>query len=222
VASHRGRNKVVLITPADAMNVAASNALLKTLEEPPAGTRFILVTARPGQLPATIRSRCQVLALQAPEPALALSWLCDQSGAPSQAASEALAAAGGAPRIALELLQPDQQAILKSTLDTLAALPESSSMDAAAGLASLEPVQWIHPLQCWLSDLIRVQSGGRARFYPSRQQRFEQLVRRARLADLLDLESWLRQLRRLSQHPLNARLLVEDALMRYVHAIARA
>ncbi len=222
LAAHRGGSKVVLITPADAMNTAAANALLKTLEEPPAGTRFLLVTARPAQLPATIRSRCQVVALSAPEPQQALGWLCEQSDATQEAAADALAAAGGAPRIALELLQADHQSVLKATLDTFASLPETSAMDAAAGLSSLDPVQWIHPLQCWLSDLARVASGGVARFFPSRRKRYEQLAPRVQLDDLLGFELWLRQLRRLAHHPLNARLLVEDALMRYVHALARA
>ena len=51
--------RTVIIAPADTMNVEASNALLKTLEEPPSSTRFILVTDHPDALLSTIRSRCQ-------------------------------------------------------------------------------------------------------------------------------------------------------------------
>ncbi|MGQ9896206.1 MAG: DNA polymerase III subunit delta' [Acidobacteriota bacterium] len=58
---YEGRRRVVIFDPADALNAAAANALLKTLEEPPAHTQLILLSARPPALPATIRSRCPVV-----------------------------------------------------------------------------------------------------------------------------------------------------------------
>ena len=54
-----GEAKVVIIKPADQMTLACANALLKILEEPPQDTYFILITSKPGSLPATVRSRCQ-------------------------------------------------------------------------------------------------------------------------------------------------------------------
>jgi len=54
-----GKHKVYIIDPADAMNDAASNALLKGLEEPPDDTSFMLVSSNPQALLATVRSRCQ-------------------------------------------------------------------------------------------------------------------------------------------------------------------
>src|SRR5262249_51292640 len=56
---HEGRVRVVVLDPADAMNLEAANALLKTLEEPPADTHFVLCSAAPERLPVTVRSRCQ-------------------------------------------------------------------------------------------------------------------------------------------------------------------
>lgn len=53
--------KIAIIEPADALNIAASNALLKTLEEPPTNTIILLLTENPSSLSATIRSRCQIL-----------------------------------------------------------------------------------------------------------------------------------------------------------------
>jgi len=53
-----GRKKVVIIDDADTMNVFASNAFLKTLEEPPKDSLIILVSSKPDNLPDTIRSRC--------------------------------------------------------------------------------------------------------------------------------------------------------------------
>ena len=55
-----GRAQVAIVDPADAVNTAACNALLKTLEEPQPGRHLWLVAANPARLPATIRSRCPV------------------------------------------------------------------------------------------------------------------------------------------------------------------
>lgn len=73
--------RVCLIAPADAMNASAANSLLKTLEEPTPENHLLLVSDRPAQLPATIRSRCQKLALRKPTNAEALNWLKNQDTA---------------------------------------------------------------------------------------------------------------------------------------------
>lgn len=56
--------RMVIVDRAEDMNMNAANALLKSLEEPPASTVFLLVCAAPGRLPATVRSRCRTLLLQ--------------------------------------------------------------------------------------------------------------------------------------------------------------
>ncbi|HIJ42675.1 MAG: DNA polymerase III subunit delta' [Rhodospirillales bacterium] len=56
--------RVVVIDGADEMNANSANALLKTLEEPPKRGLFLLVAHNPGNLPATIRSRCRMLRLK--------------------------------------------------------------------------------------------------------------------------------------------------------------
>ena len=63
IRPNEGRRKVYVITPADAMNPAAQNALLKVLEEGPAYAAFLLDAARPGKLLDTVRSRCELLSL---------------------------------------------------------------------------------------------------------------------------------------------------------------
>lgn len=72
-----GHGKVVIVEPAEAMTMAAANALLKTLEEPPAQTYLFLVTDTPGRLPATVRSRCQKLVVQRPSPDAVSQWFAD-------------------------------------------------------------------------------------------------------------------------------------------------
>jgi len=99
LGSHRGRLRVALVHPAEGMNLHAANALLKSLEEPPPGAVFILVSHRPSRLLPTVRSRCVALPMQTPPSEPALAWLGAQ-GLPD--AARWLAYAGGAPLRALE------------------------------------------------------------------------------------------------------------------------
>lgn len=94
-----GGAQVVIVDPADALNHAACNALLKTLEEPQPGRYLWLLSAEPARLPATIRSRCQKLEFRLPPRDEALAWLRRQRH-PDQAAVEALAAAQNHPGLA--------------------------------------------------------------------------------------------------------------------------
>ncbi len=93
--------RVVIIEPAHLLNINASNALLKTLEEPAAYTLIILITAAPHKLPVTILSRCQKISVPLPERALAIHWL--QSRALREPAAHLLDMARGSPLIALTL-----------------------------------------------------------------------------------------------------------------------
>ena len=96
-SSQFGGWQVASIDPADAMNTAAANALLKTLEEPASQTMLILVANAPWRMPATIRSRCQRMDFQLPQREESLAWL-QQLGV--RDAETALAAAGGNPGLA--------------------------------------------------------------------------------------------------------------------------
>ena len=107
-----GSRRAIIIDPADDLEKPAANALLKSLEEPPAGTFFLLVTHRPARLLPTIRSRCRSLRF----PVLSdgeLAAMLDQQGLPSGA--QAIAAAegsfGAALRFAAQDLAPVAQVI---------------------------------------------------------------------------------------------------------------
>lgn len=102
--SSRGRAKVVLIHPAEAMNLQSANALLKTLEEPPRGARLLLTAAEPEQLLPTVRSRCQVVRLRPPAPDLARQWLQTQGLAQAEVL---LAASSQRPLDALAMAAAD-------------------------------------------------------------------------------------------------------------------
>jgi DNA polymerase-3 subunit delta' len=97
-----GKRRVVIIDDADAMVPEAQNAMLKTLEEPPQGSTFVLVTSRPDVLLPTVTSRCQRLrfgTLAPPEIAAVLESKHEYSAAEAHAAA---AAADGSVGRALE------------------------------------------------------------------------------------------------------------------------
>ena len=97
--------RAVIVDTADELNPNSANALLKSLEEPPAGTLFVLLSKAVGALLTTIRSRCRVVALPPlPEDAL-VPWLARRAGAGEAEARAAAFAAGGAPGRALSMLE---------------------------------------------------------------------------------------------------------------------
>ncbi|MER3547409.1 MAG: DNA polymerase III subunit delta', partial [Rhodanobacteraceae bacterium] len=119
MSAQLGGWQIALIDPADAMNAAAANALLKTLEEPTASSLIVLIADQPWRLPATIRSRCQRIDFAAPSREAAEHWLQAQGVREPQ---RALAAAGGNPGRALEFVQGDELQRRESVAKDLLAL----------------------------------------------------------------------------------------------------
>lgn len=148
-----GRCRVGLIEPAEAMNRNAANALLKTLEEPSDQTWLILVSHDPDRLPATVRSRCQKVALRVPAQAEAMEWLQQQTtGAAPERLALALAAAGGAPCRALELLEDHGLEFGLEVRESLLALAAGRTL---APEISSEWAGRAHEIWFWLGHWIR-------------------------------------------------------------------
>lgn len=141
--------KVALIYPAEAMNRSAANALLKTLEEPLGNGVLLLLTHDAARLPATIRSRCQVLNVRPPAPNEASLWLQHTAGVSAEEASLALQAAGNSPMQAVRLLQQGRVPEYRRLLQHLQRLSRDSDQVSAAyaELFSLDPNEVWH----WLS-----------------------------------------------------------------------
>lgn len=95
-----GGHKIALLEPADRLNLNAANSLLKTLEEPPGNSLLLLVADQPARLPATVRSRCQLVRFDIPPAEEALPWLASRTTGGLEP-RVLLDAAGGAPLAAL-------------------------------------------------------------------------------------------------------------------------
>lgn len=217
LTTHRGGARVLLIEPAEAMNSAAANALLKTLEEPPPATRFVLVSHHPRRLAATILSRCLPVDVAMPPRAEALAWLSAQGVADAEVA---LTRAAGRPLQALQLADPEAAADRESFLRLLG--QPAFDPHAVADKASRETVAaWTEWLQTWCHDLMLVGAGGEPRFHPEHRAVLRVLAQRADRGRLLDWELRLRSARYESRQPVNARLFCDEILMHY-HGLFRA
>ena len=97
-----GRRRVVIVDDADAMMAEAQNALLKTLEEPPPASSFVLVTSRPDLLLPTVRSRCQRLRFGRLAPGEIAAVLMRDHGYAAADAHAAASAADGSIGAAIE------------------------------------------------------------------------------------------------------------------------
>jgi DNA polymerase III subunit delta' len=219
LTSHRGRAKVAVIAPAEAMNVASANALLKTLEEPPPGTYLILVAHQPGRVPATLRSRCRRFPAPVPEPADSLQWLAGQ-GVASPAA--VLAQAGGAPLLARTLADPAWQQERGVFLSALAK-PRALSPVALAARVEAGPreerkerlalvLDWIG---AWTADLARVAAGGAPSRNPDFGDALAALAASVAPVPLFRYHRSLLRQRALVAHPLQPRLVAEAMLIAY-------
>jgi len=103
-----GERRAIIVFPADDLEKSAANALLKSLEEPPVGSYFLLVTHRPGRLLPTIRSRCRVLRFDAaPDEEVAELLAQEAPSVASDVIARAVSAAGGSPGVAHEFIEHD-------------------------------------------------------------------------------------------------------------------
>lgn len=130
LTAQAGAVRVVVIDPADAMNSAAQNALLKTLEEPASGVHLILIADAPARLLATVRSRCQSLPVLAPDGPVARSWL---STIGVKTSAEATALAAGHPGAAMAYAEPKRAKRAQSVAHDLRLLADGR--DSAIAVA---------------------------------------------------------------------------------------
>ncbi|MGB0965433.1 MAG: hypothetical protein ACPGU3_04640 [Litorivicinus sp.] len=146
--THQGGRRVIQIFEAERMNIAGANGLLKVLEEPPAGTHFILSSTLPGRLPPTILSRCRLYRL--PSAPQDMSWL-DALCAPSAQRDQAIQLTQ-APDELLELLATPE--LLQARVAWRQAL--LSSLQGQTVLQSLVDAAAPLPVMVWLDDWYRL------------------------------------------------------------------
>lgn len=212
LTTHRNGLRIILVHPAEAMNVHAANALLKTLEEPPPGTLFILVSHQPQRLLPTVRSRCQKINAPLPGRVEALQWLREQEVAEAE---DCLAQSGCAPLAALRLSAEDYQLKRTQILEQLG-VPERLDPLALAEQGDKMELAWIlNWMQQWVYDLASIGMAGRARYQPESSAEMICLAKTVNLIELFRFQQELLTAQRALHHPLNNRLVLEQLFFSY-------
>ncbi|GAA4418816.1 DNA polymerase III subunit delta' [Advenella faeciporci] len=214
VSTHRGGYRVIVLYPAESLNAASSNALLKVLEEPPENTIFLLVTHAIQRLLPTLLSRCRRLALPVPESQVALDWLQKNGVADGQVW---LAATGGAPLSALAFSQSDYEPVkywLSAFADKLAHREMPNLDKLAELLEKLQAKQWLDSLQRFVFDINLNRYGQVSRYFPTLGKNASIIAGNMAADKITQLLKWLTEQQRIADHPLNARLFIMSTLQR--------
>jgi DNA polymerase-3 subunit delta' len=218
ISTHRSGRRVVLLHPAEALNAASANALLKTLEEPPPQTVFLLVSHGLDRLLPTILSRCRKFALPMPDHEQALAWLAAQG---IKDAKHWLAEQGGAPLTAHAMAQVDARDTMDEFLGALASPGIDASLRAADRLQKAAVPELVAWLQRWLYDLFSFKLTGRIRYYPRYGKELAALAGQADTGGLLRVLKAANERRAVAEHPLSAKLFIEDMLLDYSSLFAK-
>lgn len=212
ISTHRQGLRVVVLYPAEALNMPASNALLKTLEEPPPGTVFLLASNGIERLLPTILSRCRKFALPTPGHGAALAWLQSQG---VQDADSWLREEGGAPLAALEKSLGGSREELDILLGFLARPNVEGALRQAEKLSKTPLVSLVSWQQRWLYDLLACKLAATVRYYPRYQNELAALAGSVHTASLLRAIKSANERRATADHPLSPKLFIEDMLLDY-------
>ena len=232
IGSHRGGNRVILIYPLEMLRPDSANTLLKSLEEPPANTIFILLADRLDRVLPTIRSRCRLVAAPRAERALGLAWIREQLLRISQFRmsdsdiESIYDEQGGAPYAVLESLiarhNKDEKDELSISIQAARYLLESLSqghrmnwLDAAEKIQKARFAVLLATMQRWVSDLQTVTQQAQPRYYPNHATTLSKLAQQARPLKLFKFWKSLIQMRRNENHPLAIRIQLESLLSQY-------
>lgn len=214
-SAHRGGARIVVLHPAEALNTAAANALLKTLEEPPARSVLILVSHQRARLLPTVLSRCHQVRVIVPDAALSMQWLSQQA---IPDAALCLALAGGAPVQAVALSPPELQAERRACLIELSQPEHLAVVELAEKYAKLDTqglLRWLIWLQQWSDDLISQRMAARIGYHIDFVDVLRALAARMNVQQCFKFQQRLLEARRAAYHPLNTQMVVEDVLLAY-------
>jgi len=220
LTSHGKGYRVIIIAPADALNINASNSLLKTLEEPPENTVLILITDKPSKLMPTIRSRTQMVRFDLPSQEQSMEWLNGQN---IDKAEIVLNLSGGAPLAAASMADAEGlqirdklfnnwQELASGNTDVL----ESAAMWLKDGFKVIEnlPLNWV---SSWLTDMIKSLQGGQIENMANVDyaQTLQKLAGQVDLKSLYSLLDRLNDTIQLNDTSANQLMLIEGLLLHW-------
>jgi len=211
LSSHQvNHHRVILISPAETLNIASANALLKMLEEPPANTLFLLISNQPQRLLATITSRCQAIDMPLPSKKEALEWLNEQG---VKNAELLLNYAGGAPLSALQA--SDDNDALITLINQLTLGAQLQPFTCAPAFLALGMERAIDILQKWIFDLISYKLTQKSRYHEQHLKALQALCKGVNLNLLMSFQQRLSEAKKMANHPLSNEMQLENMLLHY-------
>ena len=218
LAAQSGGYRVFVLEPADALNRAAANALLKTLEEPASRAVLILVSSHPDRLAPTVRSRCQQVRFGLPPAAEVAEWLAGR--VPESEAEELLAIAGGAPLRALEARASDWPGLARSLVTELDALKRrrTNPLQTVQNWTGRPLNLLLGALQRCQADLVRLAAAGPVPvlFHPNLRPELQSLGQGIDLQALFGFGDELARLEREAGRNLNVQMQIEHLVNRWL------
>ncbi|WP_395408179.1 DNA polymerase III subunit delta' [Pseudoduganella sp. UC29_106] len=212
ISTHRQGLRVVVLYPAEGLNMPASNALLKTLEEPPPGTVFLVSSNSLDRVLPTILSRCRKFAMPMPSHAEALAWLKEQ-GVPD--ADSWLREQGGSPLAAAAQAEQGNREEMDSFLQYLAHPSVEGALRTADKLQKVPLSALVSWQQRWLYDVFSYKLAGNIRYYPRYQRELAGLADKIHVSRLMAALKGANERRAVADHPLSPKLFIEDMLLDY-------
>lgn len=213
LSSHQVQGRrIILISPAETLNLASANALLKMLEEPPSNTLFLLVTSQQQRLLPTIISRCQIMDFSIPPRGEALTWLFAQG---INKPETLLEYAGGAPLAAVQMHEQ-----LVSIEQLIQQLSKGNRLDpfVSAPLFLEEGMERaIDIIQKWVFDLISYRLTKISHYHSQQKQALQALCKSVNLVAILQYQYRLAEAKKAAKHPLSNEMQLEKLLLQYTH-----
>ncbi|NEN75140.1 DNA polymerase III subunit delta' [Pelistega sp. NLN82] len=214
VSTLRGGYRVIVLGPAESLNTASSNAILKILEEPVKNTVFLIFTHAIQKVLPTILSRCRRLPLPIPSTQFTIPWLKENGVKDPELW---LASSSGAPLKALQQSESPYEPLSYWLKDFIQILAKGNVPDLDDFVARLEKVpntDWLSSLQSFMTDLLLTMHGVTPRFYPILSEVLQHIAQRTSQSKIADLHTYLIGQQRLATHPLNPKLFIQATLQK--------
>ncbi len=212
LSSHKSNGmRIVVIHPAEGLNAAAANSLLKMLEEPPPNVVFILVAHQAQKILPTIMSRCQKIDMPVPSKEVALTWMREEGVDNAEAL---LDYAGGSPLLAA--CETEDGALASIEICKLLSLGSKSDVFQLSSVClPLGMENAVNALQKWCYDLFLCHFTQKVRYHQSHKSAVQKLCTQLKLMALMDFQKTLGDAKKSATHPLNNELQLERLFLHY-------
>ncbi len=212
LSSHKSDGlRIVVIHPAEGLNAAAANALLKMLEEPPPNVVFVLVAHQAHKILPTIMSRCQKIDMPVPSTEDALDWMKKEG---LQNAEALLSYAGGSPLMAIDEAEEGAHASIE-ICKLLSFGSKTDVFQLTTACLSLGMENAISAVQKWCYDLLLCHFTQKVRYHQNQDNTLKKLCLQLNLGEMLSFQKMLNDAKKSANHPLNNELQLERLFFHY-------